>query len=90
MTYFDEEEQFWIEAAERGELRPVENQEEAIAQLKASAQKTLKKDARISLRMTSADVARFKRLAAREGMPYQTYISSVLHKYVNKQLTLDD
>jgi len=40
----------------------------------------------INLRLNSQDINKLKNLAAREGLPYQTLISSILHKYVTKQL----
>ncbi len=40
----------------------------------------------INLRLNSRDINKLKNLAAREGLPYQTLISSILHKYVTKQL----
>ena len=40
----------------------------------------------VSVRMDSADIALLKRLAAREGMPYQTLLGSIVHKYVSGNL----
>lgn len=45
-------------------------------------QKTLQKDQRINIRMSSKDVDQIKVIAAQEGVPYQTLISSIIHKYV--------
>lgn len=44
--------------------------------------RTLRKDARITLRISGNDLARLKEKAAFKGLPYQTFISSVLHEYV--------
>ena len=41
----------------------------------------LQKDARINIRISSSDLKRIKQKAAYEGLPYQTLIASVLHKY---------
>ncbi len=40
----------------------------------------------LSVRIDSADIAALKRLAAREGMPYQTLLGSIVHKYVSGNL----
>jgi len=47
---------------------------------KEAATNYLKKDKRITIRVYSSDLERLKILAAREGLPYQTYITSMLHK----------
>ena len=51
-----------------------------------AARKTLAKSEHISIRLTKADLDALKHRAAREGLPYQTLISSILHKYVTGQL----
>jgi predicted DNA binding CopG/RHH family protein len=45
-----------------------------------AAKNYLKKDKRITIRVYSSDLERLKMLAAGEGLPYQTYITSMLHK----------
>ena len=45
-----------------------------------------KKNRVISLRMNNYDLEKIKERAKEEGIPYQTLISMVLHKYVAKQL----
>ncbi|MGO9257190.1 MAG: CopG family antitoxin, partial [Bryobacteraceae bacterium] len=44
--------------------------------------KYMRKDARINIRLSTADLEMLKRRAAEEGLPYQSLIASVLHKYV--------
>lgn len=51
--------------------------------LQAAAKNYLAKDARINIRLSTADLNQLKRRAAREGLPYQTMISSILHKVAN-------
>ena len=46
----------------------------------------LRKNKRINIRLPSHDLVEIKRLAAREGVPYQTLISSILHKYATGEL----
>ena len=45
-----------------------------------------RKNRSINIRMTELDLEMLRSRAQREGLPYQTLISSVLHKYVNDQL----
>ena len=60
--------------------------EAKIARLARAADETLKKDKRINIRLPSRDLEALQRRALREGVPYQTLIASVLHKYVSGQL----
>jgi predicted DNA binding CopG/RHH family protein len=57
-----------------------------IEQLKAAAEETFKKDRRINIRISSRDLEGLQRRALEEGVPYQTLVSSILHKYVSGSL----
>ncbi|OGT68271.1 MAG: hypothetical protein A3J38_02815 [Gammaproteobacteria bacterium RIFCSPHIGHO2_12_FULL_45_9] len=52
-----------------------------IATLKAAASHYLRKDKQINIRISSSDLLRLKEAAAEDGLPYQTLIASILHKY---------
>ncbi len=52
----------------------------------AAARAALRKDKRVNIRMAERDLVRFRKTAVHEGLPYQTLISSVLHKYINGRL----
>lgn len=81
----DEEEAELIASTERGEWTPVANFAEEKAFLERLARNTLSKQRkRISISVPELDLIRLKRRAAEEGMPYQTLINSILHKYVSK------
>jgi predicted DNA binding CopG/RHH family protein len=54
-------------------------------ELVAVAEATVVRDSRINLRLSSRDLELLKRQAAREGLPYQTYLASVLHKVATGQ-----
>lgn len=54
--------------------------------LQDAARNTLNKDKRINIRISSRDLGALQRKANRYGMPYQTLISSVLHRYVSGDL----
>ncbi len=72
------------DAIGRGELRRAKNADALIKEAKqmaAAYMRNKRKDARITIRLSSSDLAAIKRRAAEEGLPYQTLISSVLHKY---------
>ena len=71
---------------ERGEWVPVKNQKNEIAKLREYAKNTLQKDKRINIRMSSKDLDQVQVIAAREGIPYQTLVSSIIHKYVSGYL----
>ena len=51
--------------------------------LQAAAKETFKKDKRINIRISSRDLESLQRRALEEGIPYQTLVSSILHKYVS-------
>src|SRR6266567_3097617 len=71
---------------EKGEWHSVPNLNEEIARYAATAAATLSKDKRINIRLSSRDLEDVQTRAAEEGMPYQTLIASVLHKYVSGRL----
>jgi predicted DNA binding CopG/RHH family protein len=56
-------------------------------QYRAYARATLRKDKRVNIRISEKDLLALQKRAVRQGIPYQTLISSVLHKYVNGALT---
>jgi predicted DNA binding CopG/RHH family protein len=82
----DSEEKAILESYDRGEWRSVRNPKEHGRRLRVAARNTLIKDKRINIRMSSKDLGQVQVLAAREGVPYQTLISSIIHKYVSGYL----
>ena len=81
--FHDDEERDLITAYESGEFRPVKDQKSAKQAAVQAAKRYLRKDARVNIRLSTADLEMLKRRAAEEGLPYQTLIASVLHKYVS-------
>ena len=81
--FYDDAERDLITAYEHGEFKPVEDQQGAKQTARQAAQRYLRKDARVNIRLSTADLEMLKRRAAQEGLPYQTLIASVLHKYVS-------
>ena len=86
-AFEDEADIEMIEAYRRGELKPAKNQKKliAIAQ-EAAANYRKKKEARINIRLSEGDLDELKAIAAEEGLPYQTLIASVLHKFAKGRL----
>ena len=86
-VFLDDEEKDVLESYDRDEWRPVKNRKQEIKKLREFARNTLQKDKRINIRMSSKDLDHVQVLAAQEGVPYQTLISSIIHKYVSGYLT---
>jgi predicted DNA binding CopG/RHH family protein len=82
----DKEEKDILESYERGEWTPVKNKKQEIKKLQQYARNTLAKDKRINIRMSSKDLDQVQIIAAQEGIPYQTLVSSIIHKYVSGYL----
>ncbi|MDI6789497.1 MAG: antitoxin [Thermodesulfobacteriota bacterium] len=82
----NKEEKDILESVERGEWRRIPDFDKEAKRYQESARVTLRKDKRVNIRMTERDIVRFQKKAIAEGLPYQTLISSVLHKYINGRL----
>ena len=73
-------------AYDKGSLKSVATKSE-LAKFKAAARSTGIKDRRVNIRLTSGDLEGIQVKALAEGLPYQTLIASVLHKYVTGRLS---
>lgn len=85
MSKIDAYEAGVLEAFEKGKLKSVATKAE-LARLKAAARATAIKDRRVNIRLSSIDLNDIQVKAMEEGIPYQTLIASVLHKYVTGRL----
>jgi predicted DNA binding CopG/RHH family protein len=83
---YDEEELGILEAWETGTLKPVKDSEQEIKKHKTVALETFKKDQRLNIRISSRDLKNLQARALEEGIPYQTFAASVLHKFVSGHL----
>lgn len=81
--HFNEEEKDLVAAYKAGAFRPVRNQKEEQRIAVAAAKRYTRKDARINIRLSTADPEMLKRRAVEEGLAYQSLIASVLHEYVS-------
>jgi len=90
MKYYelDNEEKQILEEIERGEWKPVRDFAKRKKELMQIARNTLNKTRNINLRLSEKVVAKLKVKAAKEGIPYQTLASSVLHKFANRNSDL--
>ncbi|HWR77849.1 MAG TPA: hypothetical protein VN283_11670 [Thiobacillus sp.] len=71
-----------IEAYEKGRLESVSPSKAVLKKYKEAARATFIKDRRVNIRLSSPDLTDIQSRAAEEGVPYQTLIASVLHKFV--------
>ncbi len=74
-----------LRAYEKGQLKSVATKGE-LEKFKAAARATAIKDRRVNIRLSSVDLSDIQVRALEEGVPYQTLIASVLHKYVTGRL----
>ena len=84
----DQYEKELMESIEDGEWSSVEDLESQRSVAVAAARNTLKKNRRINLRLTEKDYAQIQIKAVEEGIPYQTLISSLVHKYLTGALAV--
>lgn len=85
MPKIEAEELDILAAYERGEFKSIATKAE-LAKFKAAARATAIKDRRVNIRLSSGDLSDIQVKALEEGMPYQTLIASVLHKYATGRL----
>jgi predicted DNA binding CopG/RHH family protein len=75
-----------LASLERGEWKSVKNLHQEIKKARAYAVATAKKDARMNLRISHRDMIALKSKALEEGIPYQTLVAGIIHKYVAGRL----
>lgn len=85
MQNIDKDEFEILSAYDKGKLKSVATKAE-LARFKAAARATAIKDRRVNIRLSSGDLSDIQVKALEEGVPYQTLIASVLHKYVTGRL----
>ena len=86
-NYLDKEEKELIESIEKDEWKSVKDIEGWKSLLSRTAVNTLLKDQRMNIRITKNDLDSIKVKAMEEGLPYQTLVASIIHKYANGKLT---
>lgn len=78
----DKEEQEILDAIEAGEWEIIKPKKAELNYYAQIAKNTLKKDQRMNIRISKVDLDGIKAKAAEEGIPYQTLVTSIIHKYV--------
>lgn len=82
----DKDEKDILEALEKDEIKALTPSKKEIAEIKAMAENTLRKDRRVTIRLYDHDLKGIQKKALERGMPYQTLISSMIHQYVEGDL----
>ena len=90
MSKLDQEEREILEAFDAGKTRRGPDAEETAKRHQDYAAAMFKKDARINIRLTARDLRGLQKKALAEGIPYQTLVASILHKYVEGRLREDN
>jgi predicted DNA binding CopG/RHH family protein len=86
MKDLDRYEKQVLSAFESGQLKSVVTSEASLRRYREYARATLAKNARVNIRMSTKDLSDIQTRAAEEGMPYQTLMASVLHKFATGRL----
>jgi predicted DNA binding CopG/RHH family protein len=85
-TKLTKEEKEILDSFEKDVWVPVANLTQRKKELSAYARNTLRKDKRLNIRISERDLMELQRKALKEGLPYQTYVSSIIHKFINGML----
>ncbi len=86
MPDLDQEEMEILKAYHGGQLERVALSAEEIAGYRAAARAASQKSKRVNIRISARDLEDLQVRAMQEGLPYQTLMASVLHRYVTGQL----
>jgi predicted DNA binding CopG/RHH family protein len=86
MYKLSKEEKELMDSVERGEWKRVSNFEREKKKAILAARETLKKNKRVNIRISQVDLEYLQKRAFEEGIPYQTLMSSVLHKFAHGRL----
>ena len=82
----DKQEKDILNSVERGEWKTVPDVRNEVKRYKEYAKATFRKDKRVNIRISEKDLVGIQKRAVEEGIPYQTLMSSVLHKFVSGRL----
>ncbi len=85
--YIDAQEKELIDSLQNIDLSKIEHDKENSKLLKESAQAFVKRqETKMNIRISPEELEKIKEAASKEGLKYQTFIKSVLHKYITGQL----
>ena len=83
---FEKEEKDLLEAFERGRMKSVPNVRSEISRYREYAKAHFQKNKRVNIRISESDLVLLQKKAVLDGLPYQTLMSSVLHKFISGRL----
>ena len=86
MSKLDHQERELSESYDRGEWKSVARSARERKRYQEYAKATFQKDRRVNIRISTKDLEAIQNRAMEEGIPYQTLIASLLHKYVSGRL----
>jgi predicted DNA binding CopG/RHH family protein len=86
MIRLDKEEKELVDSVEKGNWKRISNFEKEKSRYQEIARATIRKDKRVNIRISQKDLESLQIKALQEGLPYQTLVSSVLHKYLSGRL----
>ena len=75
-----------LRSFEKGEWKPIKNLKREMERYREAAAETLLKNRRVNIRISAMDLEGLQAKAAADGLPYQTLMASVLHKYISGRL----
>jgi len=75
-----------LDSVERGEWKTIPNFKKEAKRYQEYAKATFRKDRRVNIRISEKDLVNIQKRALQEGLPYQTLMSSVLHKFITGHL----
>ncbi len=84
----DSEETIILDAFEKGEIKLSTPSKKEIESIKSAADNTFKKDKRITIRLYEHDYKGIQKKAMEMGIPYQTLISGLIHRYIEGDLKI--
>ena len=86
----DKEEKGILQAYENGQMKLSKPSQKELEAIKAAAESTFIKDKRITIRLYEHDFKGIQKKALQMGIPYQTLISGIIHRYIEGDLVSKD
>ena len=84
----DKEEKYILDSLESGTLKLKKPSKAEIDSIKTAAKNTFKKDKRVTIRLYQHDFSGIQKKALEMGVPYQTLISGLIHRYVEGDISI--
>ena len=85
---YDKEEKYILDALESGKMQLSTPSKKEIDAIRTAADNTFKKDRRITIRLYDHDLIGIQKKAMEMGIPYQTLISGLIHRYIEGELKI--